>query len=179
MRAARYCSTGVWIEREFIGLSATAQRVFYAAWTAPETQTCGITTIGAAALASRLRLPINDIDAALLELVNADRISTDPKFALIWLHGFLETQLGGLPVKSEAWMRSSVSAVGSLPDCDLTRRFRVHYGLTDSDEGRVSTGRAPRVDGVVESAPLPDPISLSSLKTGDAKKTLKNSRGWS
>ena len=197
MRAARYCSTGVWLEREFIGLSATAQRVFYAAWTAPETQTCGITTIGASALASRLRLPVEDVDAALLELASADRISVDPKVALIWLHGFLETQLGGEPIKSESWMRSTVSAVSCLPACELTRRFRVHYGLPDSSEGRVPAGCAPSlygvsagtrqgadgvsksggcrhgVGGVSEIVPLPVARSPSHLLTDAAEKTKK------
>jgi hypothetical protein len=187
MRAARYCSTGVWLEREFIGLSATAQRVFYAAWTAPETQTCGITTIGASALASRLRLPVDDVEVALLELAGADRISIDPKVALTWLHGFLEMQLGGAPLKSQSWLRSTVSAVSCLPVCDLTRRFRAHYGLPDSVEGRVLTGCATSVDGasagtrqgvggVSEIAPLPVPISPSLLLTDAAEKTKKIAR---
>jgi hypothetical protein len=203
MRAARYCSTGVWLEREFIGLSATAQRVFYAAWTAPETQTCGITTIGASALASRLRLPVDDVDAALLELASADRISVDPHVALTWLHGFLEMQLGGAPLKSQSWLWSTVSAVSCLPDCDLTRRFRAHYGLPDAAEGRVPTGRGQSVDGVSagsrqgvdgvsnsggcrqgvggvsEIAPLPDPISPSLLLTDAAEKVKKIARGRS
>ena len=129
MRANRYLPTHWWINHEFLGLTPMARRVLFALWTAPETPTCGITTVGAATVADRLRTSGKVVQSALVELSQAGFISLDHDSAVIWLHNFLERQLGSLPAKSQRWIAATADALRNLPDTALTRRFRAHYSI--------------------------------------------------
>ena len=163
IRSARRVPTGWWISHDFLGLTPTAQRVLFSLWTAPETPTCGITTIGAATVADRLRVPVRAVHSALAELSQYGFVSLDQDSPVIWLHGYIEIQLGGLPSSNPKWMTSTASAVGNLPETDLVRRFKAHYYI-QSDTPSIPY-RYP-IDGVSNLAPLPVPTSPSDPQEG-------------
>lgn len=158
MRAARYVPTRWWLDREFLGLVGDTQRALLCLWSAPETPTSGITTVSAWTIADRLRISSKQAASRLAELEQAGFVSLDSEASLIWLHGYVETQLGGLPTSNPKWVAATVSAVNMLPDTALTRRFRLHYGLPD----RVSIPHGHPTDTVADTRsssfpPTPSP----------------------
>ena len=175
MRAARYIPTRWWLDRGFLALSGDGQRALWCLWSAPETPTSGITTVVAATLAERLRISPKVAASRLVELEQAGFVSIDHEARLIWLHDYVETQLGGLPATHARWVTSTISALQNLPDTALTRRFRVHYGLPDRGSHRVSGPKPTPTDTpnrdatstIRNHAPSPCPASPSQGGTPD------------
>jgi hypothetical protein len=164
MRAARSTPTRWWLDPAFLALSPDAQRALYCLWTSPETPTSGITTLVASSIAERLRITLKVAASRLVELEQAGFVAIDHEARVIWLHGFVEIQLGGLPETNEKWVKATTSALKGLPETALTRRYRRHYALPD----RVSIPHRSPLDTLSKDALLPVPSSpLPGSKGGD------------
>lgn len=109
-------------------------------WTWVDTPTCGLMPFSSAALAGRLELQVDRVDAVISDLEAADFVTVQD--GLIWLHGYIEMQLGGVPTKSEKWLNSTLKALDALPDCSIVARYRAHYRLPDgTDVASVAAGK--------------------------------------
>ena len=133
-----------WIENRFLSLHADAQRILFMLWTAPETPLCGITSMSHALLAERLRLKPGNIRSRLAELEDAEFITQDPDAKLCWIEGYVETQLGGRPAASQAWLVNTAIAVAGLPQTAMVLKFKKVYQLPDQAPKRAKNASVPR-----------------------------------
>jgi hypothetical protein len=119
-----------WLEPRFLKLKPETQRVLLAVWTAPETLLCGLTTASAPVLAQRLGMSNRAAQRHLVTLQEASFLTIDAESHLLWLHQFIEIQLGGLPSSSPAWLKNTETAVSGLPQTQMVARFREAYGIS-------------------------------------------------
>ncbi|MGH1360864.1 MAG: hypothetical protein ACRBC3_19055 [Burkholderiaceae bacterium] len=79
------------------------------------------------AVASRLGIDHGTICVVLDELEASGYI--ERQGGLIWLHEYVETQLGNKPASSPPWINNTIDALGALPDSDLVTRYKSHYEI--------------------------------------------------
>ncbi len=171
MRTARYLPTCWWLDPEFLRLAADAQRALGCLWHSPETPLCGITTVSASTIADRLRITSKVAASRLAELEATGFVSIDREATLIWLHTYLETQLGGMPSTNAKWVTNTVNALNTLPDTALTRRFRANYELPDrvSIRPRYPIDRVSMPPAMPPLLPVPSSPSLG-VPGGEERK---------
>ena len=121
-------------------------------WTGPETPVCGLMPLATAQIAAKLRIRPQKVEAVLIELQDAGLIDHDGR--LIWLKGYIEVQLGGMPNMSGSWIANTSNALSALPDCDLVSRYRDHYKVPkDCRKPKKRKTKKVAATGVTEQGP--------------------------
>ncbi|MCA3219360.1 MAG: hypothetical protein ING59_12535 [Burkholderiales bacterium] len=121
--------TRIWLESRFLALKPNTQRVHYALWTGPEVLLCGITTATPAVIAGRLALSVAAARRAVDELAQANFLTVDREAPLIWLHRFIEEQLGGEPMRNRKHLVNTVHALSGLPQTNMVEAYRAAYSI--------------------------------------------------
>ena len=152
MRAARYIPTRWMIDREFLDLKADTRMLLVGLWAWPDTPTSGLTITDPTTIGRAFGISARRTRHCIVELAQAGFIETDPDGLVVWLIGFIETQLGQMP--NRLHKVATARQIQALPATPMVRRYRQKYGIPDTVPNRVSA----RVSHTV-----PDTASLPVL----------------
>jgi hypothetical protein len=128
-RAFASVPTRWWTDRRFLQLAASTRAVLLALWTAPETMLCGISTLGVDTLARRVGMSTRAAAREIDKLEDAGYLTVDRDAVQVWLHQYVELQLGGHPASSPAWLTNTVNALAGLTQTAMVQRYRDAYSL--------------------------------------------------
>lgn len=170
MRSARYVPTGWALDPNFLALSMAARMLLYGLWTWPDTPTSGLTITHPSTIGRSHGIPERKVQGYMAELENMDFVRRDPDSIVIWIVGYLETQLGSKP--NAKHKVNTIAALGAFPSTPMLARYRQEYGLADTVSDTVS-------DRVFERAcdrpSLPVPI-LPSQSSDEAQTPMPQFR---
>lgn len=155
----RRCRTSLWLNPDFLRLSAEAKVVAFYLMTGNQSTSIGAVRLSLAAMAEDLRCTLPRARTLFAECCRALGWLFDPETRLFWMPEWPEINRPQSPNVAKAWR----TGLAELPACELRERVRTDMAITLEGLGE---GFLKPFAGHIEGFPIRDQEQINEQESG-------------